>query len=273
MPLEAMDIKPRIGAEIRVDAGTILSGSCAGEIRDLLERRGVVVMRDLHLTDEELVAFARTLGTIHGSHTGDIFKVTLNEKENVQGSYLRRTAEWHMDRMDSDLPPLGSMLTPRTLPPSGGETEFTNTYAAFEDLPEADQRQYETVEVIHTTGSFFGQDHDPYRAGDPNTEGINNPEKTHPLVWRHRSGRKSLVLGITMEQVKGLSRADSQALIARLMKWASKPEYVYRHEWRMGDLVIWDNTGTMHRVCPYDHASGRQLHRVTLVGEEPVTAA
>lgn len=272
MPLETTNIKPRIGVEIHTDAATVLSGACAGEIRALLEERGVVVIRDLHLTDEELVAFAQTLGTIHGSNTGDIFKVTLNEKENIQGSYLRRTAEWHMDRMDSDLPPLGSMLTPRILPSSGGETEFTNTYAAFEDLSEADQRQYEKVEVIHTTGSFFGQDHDPYLEGDRNTEGMEKPEKAHPLVWQHRSGRKSLVLGITMEQVAGMDRADSQAFIGRLMEWASKPEYVYRHEWRMGDLVIWDNTGTMHRVCPYDHDSGRQLHRVTLTGEESVTA-
>jgi alpha-ketoglutarate-dependent taurine dioxygenase len=270
MPLETVNISPRIGVEIKADAATMLSGAFAAEIRQLLDQRGVIVVRDLHLDDEELVAFAHTLGEIHHASTGEVFKVTLNEKENEQGSYLRRTAEWHMDRMDSDLPPLGSMLTPRVLPPWGGETEFTNTYAAFEDLPEAEQRRFEAIEVVHTTGSYFGQDHDPYLEGDRNTETMAKPPKNHPLVWHHRSGRKSLVLGITMDQVVGMDRDESREMIRRLMDWASKPEYVYRHEWRMGDLVIWDNTGTMHRVCPYDHASGRQLHRVTLLGEEPV---
>jgi len=271
MPLDTVNIAPRIGVEIRTDAATMLSGAFAGEIRALLDQRGVIVLRGLDLDDEELVAFARTLGGIHGAHTGDIFKVTLNEKENPQSRYLRRTTDWHMDRMDTDLPPLGSMLTPRVLPSAGGETEFTNTYAAFEDLPEAEQRYLEGLEVVHTVDSHFGEE-SPY-SQDEQREGYGGqPPKTHPLVWHHRSGRKSLVLGMTMNHVVGMDRAESQPLIRRLMDWASQPEYVYRHNWRMGDLVIWDNTGTMHRVRPYDEASGRQLHRVTLAGEEPVTA-
>jgi alpha-ketoglutarate-dependent taurine dioxygenase len=271
MPLQTVDVSPRIGVEIKTDAATMLGGTCAGEVRALLEQRGVIVMRGLDLDDDELVAFARTLGSIHPNFSGDIFKVTLNERENPRGNYLYRTADWHMDRMDTDLPPLGSMLVPRVLPPSGGETEFTNTYAPFEDLPEAEQRYIESLEVVHTTTSYFGRDDDPYATDERLAGVVSKPSKVHPLVWHHRSGRKSLVLGMTMEQVVGMDRAESRALIQRLMDWAAKPEYVYRHHWRMGDLVIWDNTGTMHRVRPYDETSGRQLHRITLDGEEPVT--
>ena len=94
------------------------------------------------------------------------------------------------------------------------------------------------------------------------------PERTHPLVWRHRSGRKSLVLGMTASHVEGMSLAQGQALLQRLMEWATQPQFVYRHEWRVGDLVVWDNTGTMHRVVPYALDSGRTMHRTTLIGEE-----
>jgi alpha-ketoglutarate-dependent taurine dioxygenase len=98
------------------------------------------------------------------------------------------------------------------------------------------------------------------------------PHRVHPLVWRHRSGRKSLVLSTSASHVVGLHPAHSRDLIQRLMSHATQPQYVYRHDWRMNDLLIWDNTGTMHRVRPYDASCGRLLHRCTLNGEEPVVA-
>jgi alpha-ketoglutarate-dependent taurine dioxygenase len=94
--------------------------------------------------------------------------------------------------------------------------------------------------------------------------------RSHPLVWAHASGRKSLVLGATAAYVEGLAPDDSRALLDRLQAWATQPQYVYEHEWSVGDLVIWDNTGTMHRVIPYAADSGRLMHRTTLVGEEPL---
>lgn len=271
MAFEAHDISPRIGVEIRSDRAGLLGGVHAAEIRALLERRGVVVLPGLDLDDAELLAFARTIGEIHTSFDGDIFKVTLDEKENPQSRYLRRTVDWHMDRMDTDLPPLGSMLTPRVLPESGGETEFANTYAAFEDLPEEERRFLETLRVVHTVDSHFGEDA-PYSEEERGAGYGGQPPTTHPLVWHHRSGRKSLVIGMTVNHVVGMDRAESTALLRRLIAWAAQPRYVYRHHWRMGDLVIWDNTGTMHHVCPYDETSGRRLHRVTLLGEEPIRA-
>ena len=96
--------------------------------------------------------------------------------------------------------------------------------------------------------------------------------KSHPLVWTHRSGRKSLVLGMTATAVEGMDEAEGLALIDRLQAWSVQPPFVYEHEWALGDLLIWDNTGCMHRVVPYPADSGRMMHRTTLVGEEPVTA-
>jgi len=90
------------------------------------------------------------------------------------------------------------------------------------------------------------------------------------LVWTHQSGRKSLLLGATSDYVLGVSVEESRALLARLRDWATQPQYVYRHEWQPGDLLIWDNTGTMHRVLPYAVDSGRLMHRTILAGEEPL---
>lgn len=92
------------------------------------------------------------------------------------------------------------------------------------------------------------------------------------MVWHHRSGRRSLLLAYSAKYVVGMNRAASDALLARLLARAEQPQYIYRHDWHVGDLLIWDNTGTMHRVVPFDLNCGRELHRVTLVGEEPITA-
>ena len=96
------------------------------------------------------------------------------------------------------------------------------------------------------------------------------PWREQPLVWTHQSGRKSLVIGATAAYVAGLEPADSMDLLVRLRDWATQPQFVCRHDWQVGDLVMWDNTGTLHRALPYEADSGRLLHRTMLQGEEPV---
>lgn len=93
-----------------------------------------------------------------------------------------------------------------------------------------------------------------------------------PLVWTHKSGRKSLVVGSHADSVVGLPIPHGRSLLIRLQEWAAQPAFSYRHEWQEGDLVIWDNYGLMHRVVPYDVDSGRMMHRTTLKGEERVAA-
>ena len=94
--------------------------------------------------------------------------------------------------------------------------------------------------------------------------------KEHPLVWRHRSGRKSLVLGMTVDHVADVSERDSRTLVDELTAHATRRENVYRHEWTVGDLLIWDNCGVMHRAVPYAKDSGRLMHRTTLCGTEAI---
>jgi alpha-ketoglutarate-dependent sulfate ester dioxygenase len=96
------------------------------------------------------------------------------------------------------------------------------------------------------------------------------PSKEHPLVWRHTSGRRSLVLGATASHVVGMGLEEGRALLSELLAKSTIPERVYRHQWQVGDMVIWDNRGVLHRATPYDPASPRDMHRCTLAGDEVI---
>jgi alpha-ketoglutarate-dependent taurine dioxygenase len=266
--LSTIDLSPLIGTEIRVDRETLLKGSAAAEIRRLLEARGVLVFREIKLSDDEQIAFTRTLGEpANQAGKGLLYKITLDAKENSMAEYLKGTFYWHIDSTTSDIPARASLLSARRLSPVGGETDWANTYAAYDELPESEKKAIENLRVVHDQESAQRM-----TSPEPTYAELKGwhkfPSKTHPLVWRHKSGRKSLVLGATAFFVEGMSLRDSSELLCRLREWATQPRFVYRHKWSMGDLVIWDNTGTMHRVTPYLPDSGRMMHRTELVGEE-----
>jgi alpha-ketoglutarate-dependent taurine dioxygenase len=272
MRLETTDLTPRIGTRIHADLGTLLSGSAAAEIRALLEQRGVIVVRGLDLDDAQQVAFSRTLGSVMELDGDAVFEVTLDEKQNPEyAEYNFGNFSWHMDRTDLDVPNLSSILRPKKLSPSGGQTQFANTYAAYDDLPEPVKRSLDGLRVVHRVESSFRES-----IRNPTEEQLarwrSHPPRVHPLVWHHRSGRTSLALSTSASEVVGMDREEGEALLRRLMARATQPEYVYTHSWEMGDLVFWDNTGTMHRVLPYDPGCGRCMHRTTLAGEEPLSA-
>jgi alpha-ketoglutarate-dependent taurine dioxygenase len=278
MALETIELTPHIGSELKVDAKQLLSGLHAQEIRDLLVRRGVVIARNIQLNDGEQRAFTSTLGDLRlGSFTNEgedgLMKVTMDKKVNPQyAEFFPGTFFWHMDGSYEAIPPFATVLTPRVLSSEGGQTEFANTYAAFEDLPADEQAYLETLRVVHTMRATMS-DAVPDAGLEQYQLWLRYPRPVYPLVWRHKSGRKSLVLSKSCSHVVGLHPAESRSLLDRLIGHATQEKYVYRHVWQMGDLLIWDNTGTMHRVRPYDPNCGRELHRFTLNGEEPITAA
>jgi alpha-ketoglutarate-dependent taurine dioxygenase len=199
-------------------------------------------------------------------------KVTFDTKENplygdYSRGYFRGTFYWHVDGTYDEVPPLASILTPRVLSPTGGQTEFASTYAAYEQLSQEDKTLIEELKVLHTIEAA-------HRLYDPNPDAEtlklwnSYPTRVRSLVWNHKSGRKSLGVGANCSQIIGMDKALSGALIDRLMKWTVQPQFVYQHHWEPGDMLIWDNTGTMHRVLAFDVKCGRRLHRVTLEGEE-----
>jgi len=286
MILNVTHLSPRTGSEVKIGKAELVNGAYAQEIRALLDQRGVLLFRGLAPDDNELRAIARTLGDLRigASKRGSdgatltegedgLLKVSLDEKVNPQyARFLIGNCLWHMDGTYEEVPPLATLFTPYKLSREGGDTMFANTYAAFEDLPEDERARVEHLNVVHTMqAALFPAKRDC--TPEEFAVWCSYPVRSHPLVWRHKSGRKSLVLSTSGAYVEGMHPAESHDLLQRLMAHATQEKYTYRHKWQMGDMVIWDNTGTMHRVMPFDRESGREFHRCTLNGEEPITAS
>src|SRR5690625_3156421 len=268
--LTTRDLTPRIGTEILADKQALLSGDHAGGIRDLLEQRGVLVFPKIGFSDAEQVAFTETLGTLAPERDGEaVYDVTLDTSVNKQADYLKGSFYWHLDGTMNQVPILASLLSSKVLPADGGgDTEFCNTYAAYDDLSDDDKQRLASYQAMHSAwNSLLYYDPEPQAATLQQMMAIGQREL--PVVWTHRSGRKSLILGCTASHIVGMDHAQSTETLVRLRDWATRPQFVYRHQWSVGDLVMWDNTGTMHRARPYDPSSGRMLHRTKLAGEEP----
>jgi alpha-ketoglutarate-dependent taurine dioxygenase len=267
MTLETIPLSPRTGTEIVADAAALLSGAHTAQIRDVLEQRGVVLFRQMSLDDRQQVEFARTLGDVVDQGVDNIYKVTLDKTITATADYLLGTFHWHIDGTCDEIPTRAALLSARVLSETGGQTQWANTYAAYDDLPQDDKDAIDALRVVHMIETIERKSRSEFTEEDV-AGWRTRPVRSHPLVWTHASGRKSLVLGATATYVEGMDAEASRRLLDRLQEWATQPPFVYQHEWQVGDLVIWDNTGTMHRVIPYSAASGRLMHRTTLVGEE-----
>jgi alpha-ketoglutarate-dependent taurine dioxygenase len=274
--METRQLSP-IGVEILdVEIQVLLEAEpVPSEILDLLEHNGVVLFRRLGLDDEQLVMFARRLGaTLTKTTKGwdptfpELFTISM-DPEMIAGAYMKSTFEWHIDGTSLETPQKASLLTARTLSDSRSDTQFASTYAAYEELTEEEKARFDGLKVWHDLEATHRR-FDP----DPSPEMLERlraqPAVLQPLVWTHRSGRKSLVIGTPASRIEGMPEDESVAILADLLKRATEPAKMYSHEWEVGDLAIWDNRGVLHRAMPYGEDSGREMKRVTLVGDEPI---
>lgn len=269
MKFETVNLTPRIGSEIKASKEVLLQGDLGEDIRELLEQRGVLLFRELSLTDEEQLAFAETLGEVIDQGFKGIYKISLDPTLNETADYLHATVHWHVDGAQDMVPTRASLLTARVLSEVGGQTEFANTYAAYDDLPADLKAEADRLCVVHSQ-EYIQRAMYPNPSEEQLARWREHSEQVHPMVWTHRSRRKSLLLGLTAGRIEGMSEVEGRKIIDDMQAWATQPQFVYRHEWTVGDLLIWDNTGVMHRVEAYPADSGRLLSRTTLVGEEPI---
>jgi alpha-ketoglutarate-dependent taurine dioxygenase len=277
MNLTIRPAKPLIGGIVDIDKAHLCDDDVVEAVRAALEERGVLVFPQIDLTDQEQLAFTDKLGErvnftrqVPGSDASapDVYKVTLNKKINTEPDYVLGTFFWHIDGLTMDMAlPKATLLSARKLSQTGGATEFANLFAAYENLPDEDKQEIEGLRAIHTLEAsirpVYGH---PSEERRQRWQSMAAPME-HPLVWTHADGRKSLLVGTHADGIVGMPGAHGRALLWRLQQWAAQPDFVYRHAWRVGDLVIWNNEGLMHRVIPYSD-EGRAMHRTSIAGRE-----
>jgi alpha-ketoglutarate-dependent taurine dioxygenase len=248
----------------------------AQDILEALEAHGVLVFRGLNLAPEDQVAFCRHLGTVDcsaGHHpVPGIFRVTLDREKNANAAYLHATFHWHIDGCtpeEDEAPQMATMLSAVAVADTGGHTEFASTYAAYDDLVDDEKAVVDPLRAV-----FSLEASQRLITPDPTEEELARwrarPTSEFPLVWTHRDGRKSLVIGASCDHIVGMDPGESRSLLDDLLVRATRPERVYRHEWTVGDSVIWDNRGVLHRAVPYDETSPREMLRTTILGHEPI---
>jgi alpha-ketoglutarate-dependent 2,4-dichlorophenoxyacetate dioxygenase len=289
MQLGITRIHPLFAARITgIDLGKWMDDDLQRAIERAMDEYAVCVLPDQSLDDERQVAFSRFYGPLEtspgiGRKPGEpvpdnarirhreIFDISnldqkgnLLEENNARSYFMKGNELWHTDSSFRDEGATWSMLHAKAVPPSGGDTEFADTRAAYDALPEAMKRRLEELVAEHSlwhSRSKLGG----YVPTEAEREAY--PAAQHKLVRRHPgSGRKALYIASHASHIVGMPRDEGRALLEELMEFATRPQFVYRHTWRVGDLVIWDNRCTMHRATPYertDHA--RDLRRTTII--------
>lgn len=236
----------------------------------------VLLFREQHLRDDELIAFSRHFGELDQApvqETGRRFVdgypeiyVVSNVIENgiPIGSLGSGEAVWHTDMSYLPDPPIASILYAIEAPDSGGETGFSSMYRAWESLPSALQHRAKDLRIKHD-GTYNSGGY--VRAGiTPDDDPRRSPGTIHPLVLQHaESHRSALYLGRRRHAyVEGLTLAESETLLDQLWSYATADAITWSHRWKPGDLVVWDNRCTMHRRNAFDPTSRRIMHRTQI---------
>lgn len=276
-PLNVTPVAGRIGAEISgVRLGGDLPAEQVAEIRGLLLTHKVVFFRSQwHLGEEEQVAFARLLGEPTTAHPT---VPALNGNSHILDldySAGQKVDRWHTDVTFVDRPPLASVLRAVTVPPAGGDTLWANTVTAYENLPEALRDLVDRLRAVHTNQFDYARvaaSDDPERTREyAEVFSSTTYETEHPVVRVHpETGERSILLGDFAKRISGLSAQASASVIGLVQDQVTQVENTVRWRWAPGDVAVWDNRATQHRVVHDFGDQARRLHRVTIAGDVPV---
>jgi alpha-ketoglutarate-dependent 2,4-dichlorophenoxyacetate dioxygenase len=296
MKLAVTPIHPLFVANVTgVDLAKRISDAVRQAVEDAMDAYAVCALPGQHLNDEEQIAFSRLYGPLEVSlsiagQPGDtrlkrriahreIFDISnldaadgISSGNDARSAFMLGNQLWHTDSSFRKERAAWSMLHARVVPPAGGDTEFADTRAAYDALPEAIKQRLNGLVAEHSLWHSRAK-----LGGYVATEDERNalPSAGHPLVRRHPgSGRSALYIGSHVSHIVGMPIGEGQALLAELIAFATQPQFVYRHRWQVGDLVIWDNRCTMHRATPFeatDHV--RDMRRTTIIDRAPEAVA
>lgn len=241
------------------------------EIFDAFTRHQLLVFRGQSLTKQEQVEFTQQFGTLErharrnqGSEDSPLLHVVNNFGPNGELGQMKST-RWHTDKSFRPAPSMATLLHAIELPPDGGDTCFANMYAAYEALPSARKAELAGLRVVHS----WEHSRDNVGADLTRKEIEDAPPMSHPLVRGHPdTGRLALFLGMHASYIDGMLFDEGQQLILDLEAHATQAAFIYRHHWREGDMLMWDNRCLLHRAdTNFDtHKHRRVMHRTCLRG-------
>lgn len=284
MSLTTRELHALVGAEIvGVDVKTV-DDATFDAIVAAFNEYSVLLFPGQSLTDEQQVAFSRLFGPLETTirsinslestppHIANLSNVDAGgrlipagDKRNI---YNAGNQMWHTDSSFKKVPAMASLLSGRAIPPEGGETQFASMRVGFSRLPVDMQRFLEDKIAIHSFVYSRGLVDDALM---PPEHAAQVPPVRQALVRANPvNGRKAFYVGSHACEIVGMPTTEARALLRELREAATRPELVYTHEWRVGDLVMWDNRCMLHRGRPWDESRYRRvMHRTTVAGEGP----
>ena len=265
------------GAEVTgLDFTAPVGGETCATLNKAFAEHHVLVMRGQHFKPDDFIAAVQLFGDLqphdkkehHVPGHPDVSYVS--NDEFVNGRRIIPGETFHTDHSNHPRPPKATTLFAVELPSSGGDTQYVNMHDAYDELPEKTKQKIDGLKAVHAYLSKYS----PRPLGYLSEESRRNlpPPGVHPLVRTHpENGRKALFLNpVRIESIVGMEDADALKLIDELMQHATQKKYEYRHKWRHGDWVMWDNRSVMHQANPdYDMNERRFLYRLMLKGEVP----
>lgn len=279
---ELQPVSAQIGIEVRgIDLARPIDADDFAAIRAAWLSHTILLVRDQpHLAPEDLIAFARRFGELdlHDQPQYCLpghpeIAIVSNVKEG--GRYIgapKAGRQWHSDAQYLRRPPSASLLWAKEVPPAEGNTCFANMIAAYRALDPSRQERIEHLRINFSRVRAYERYH-PERPPLTDDEKMRLPDVQHPIVRTHpETGERALFVGGEQHggSVVGMPAEEGQALMRELRDLATQPRFVYKHRWRTGDLIVWDNRSAMHCALPFDESRYRRvMYRVQVAGDEP----
>ncbi len=277
---EVVRLDAPLGARIEgLERSQALSTDVAALLDRALADHLLVVIPGAPMTPEQTRDLSLAFGELRPQllrrkRANDVPEVSLMVStlmtDGTTDKMVYRAEDWHTDDSYFEIPAKATLLHSIEIPGRGGATWFCNMHSVYDALPEATRRHIEGRRAIHGYDTPRARSRPAPRSPQETAE---TPDVEHPLVRTHPvTGRKGLYLNLNrLDRIVGLPRAESDALLDELTEEARKPKHHHGHVWCKGDVVVWDNRATMHRVVnDYPENEPRIMHRVLLKGERPV---
>ena len=274
--MDLVPLGPGFGVEVRgigiLDVAT--DADAYEAVRAAFEEHSLLVFRDQPVADDVQAAFSRAFGPLELTKVSSVGQNTFYSRltntangkivppDHRQVLVAKANALWHTDSSFKKTPALASVLTARVLPEDGGDTEFTSTRLAWERLPREMQTRLKDAVATHSYANSRDQIH-PDLATEIERRAL--PPVRWRLNWRNPANdRRALYVASHAYAIDGMDERDARQLLAQLLDEATRREFVYRHKWRQGDTVMWDNRAMLHRGRPWDYARERTMVRTTI---------